>query len=99
MSKKSGYPHNVKPGSPLARIGFWATVWWAVSCLYVLLLVWIARGFDFGKAFSENTYLYLLLAGIVFGWVMGAIAWFRELKRAKVPYHTALKDLFLTIRK
>lgn len=103
MAKSKGYPHNIKPGSPLARIGFWATVWWAVSCLYVLLIVWLALveigGFGFRIVFAAYPYLYWLLAIIIVGWVAGAIVWFRELRKAKVPYRVALKDLFLTVRK
>lgn len=35
---------NKKPArAKLGWIGVWATVWWGVSCFYVLLLFWIAR--------------------------------------------------------
>jgi hypothetical protein len=43
--------------------------------------------------------MQLLLFLVIGGWVYGAILWFKELKRQKVPYKIALKDLFLTIRK
>lgn len=103
MPKSKGYPHNIKTDSTLARIGFWATVWWAISCLYVLLVVWLAiiriGGNGFSIVFDVYGYLYWLLAVIISVWAIGAVIWFRELKKAKVPYRVALKDLFLTIRK
>ncbi len=94
-----GYPYNVKKGSALAKIGFWATAWWAISGLYLVILVFIARGFGFSDAFADHGWLWWLLAAVVLGWVVGAQFWLRELKKAKVPYRSALKDLFLTIRK
>jgi hypothetical protein len=48
MAKKA-YP-KTKSGTLLHRIGLWATVWWAVSGLYFVLLFWLAR--DFYARFS-----------------------------------------------
>jgi len=99
----------------LRRIGTWATWWWGVSCGYVLLLVWRAKdyyqafgghGFSLGnwaralrQAFTTSASLRVLLAAILLLWVLGGWLWLRELKRHKVSYKAAFKDLFLTIRK
>lgn len=37
----------------LRRIGLWATIWWGVSCGYILLLVWLGR--NNYAAISEST--------------------------------------------
>lgn len=107
---KSNYP-KAKPGSLLWAVGFWATIWWAVSCLYVLLVVWqglneyseAAAGVSFvdavGDVFSDSVILWPLFITIAVGWVIGGYIWLKELKKLKVPYRVAFKDLFLTIRK
>jgi len=102
----------------LLIIGRWATIWWGVSCGYVLLWVWLSRHFyvhsisppahtSFFPAwrsalsleYSDSAALQVLLFFILLIWVVLAISWLRALKRNKIPYKTALKDLFLTIRK
>jgi hypothetical protein len=40
MKAKAG---GAKKGSTLWWVGLWATVWWGVSGLYILLLVWLAK--------------------------------------------------------
>lgn len=34
---------KIKTSKRLEQIGLWATIWWAVSCTYVLLLLWLGR--------------------------------------------------------
>lgn len=100
--------------SALRRIGFWATLWWAVSGGYVLLLVWESRNETavssgsaslgnwlsaIGSTFAGSAALQILLATVILVWLIGGLVWLRELKRHKITYKTALKDLFLTIRK
>lgn len=102
-----GYPANVRRGSTLWKIGLWATFWWAVSCLYVLLLVWQARdaveplGWTsaIGQTYGNSAALPALLGFILIVWAIGGIIWLRELKKQKISYNAAFKDLFLTIRK
>jgi hypothetical protein len=31
--------------SLLRRVGLWATIWWAVSGLYIVLVVWVAKDY------------------------------------------------------
>jgi hypothetical protein len=102
----------------LRRIGLWATIWWGVSCGYLLLWVWLARNYyvlfstsalhrstyDAWKSalsieHNHSTVLMVLRLLILFGWVIGFVLWFRALKKNKISYKVALKDLFLTIRK
>ena len=98
----------------LRRIGFWATCWWAVSGAYVVLLVWASRNASslsdgdvsigdwtsaIGEAFTDTSFLQISLAAILLVWFIGGLVWLRELKRHKISYKTALKDLFFTIRK
>lgn len=33
------------PGTRLWNIGFWATVWWGVTGLYCLLVVWMSKNY------------------------------------------------------
>ncbi len=96
----------------LQRIGTWATWWWAITGLYAVLLMWRAThfysqsGFSFsawgtaiGTAFTNAWYMPMLLALVATGWVAGGYVWLQELKRQKIKYRVAFKDLFLTIRK
>lgn len=109
---------KAKPKTNLWRIGWWATLWWAVSCLYAAWLIWQSRetyalyslsyqstGFfsDWSKAIS-NTYsksssLKLILGLIILIWLVGGVVWLIELKKHKIRYRSAFKDLLLTIRK
>lgn len=34
---------QIKTSKKLEQIGLWATWWWGVSCVYVLLLAWLGR--------------------------------------------------------
>ncbi len=101
----------------MQRIGLWATIWWGVSGLYVVLLFWVGRS-DYvtiseragsgsaisnwqsaiSSAYSDSSVLPALLALIVIVWLIGGWVWLRELKRQKISYKAAFKDLFLTIR-
>jgi hypothetical protein len=99
-------------------IGLWATVWWGVSGVYILLLAWEGREYyaiesssiRSGGFFSDwwsavtTTYdasnvLPALLALIIAVWIAGGVVWLRELKRQKISYKAAFKDLLLTIRR
>lgn len=106
---------NPKRGTPLWRIGAWATVWWGVSGAYVLLLVWVAKDYyveraagstssslgnwwhAIGDAYTQSVVLPGLLALIGLVWLVGGLVWLRELKRRRISYAAAFKDLFLTI--
>jgi len=48
---------SVKKGSALWWIGLWATVWWAVSGAYLVLIVWLA--IDDYVALNPDTVLSL----------------------------------------
>ena len=101
----------------LKRIGLWATVWWAVSGVYLVLLAWATKApytvlaekdakvvsvpdwwSALGSAYRDSSALQILLAVIVIGWLVIGWVWLRELKRRKISYRAAFKDLFLTIR-
>jgi hypothetical protein len=112
MAKQNSHP---KRTSDIMRmIGLWATFWWGISGLFVVLLVWSAQYTYIEYAPSGNhvaiwiesiksTYvkdptMQLLSALIVSVWVLGGIVWLHELKRLRITYTAAFKDLFLTIR-
>ncbi len=91
----------------MKQIGLWATIWWGVSGLYVVLLVWASRNnyvalsswkSAISSAYRNSSALQILLAAVVIGWLIGGWIWLRELKRQKISYKAAFKDLFLTIR-
>ncbi len=106
---------KAKPKTTLWYIGFWATIWWGVSGIYLVLLLWLSRNnyiyssmnnsfLSAWKGAIKETYttsslLPGLLSLIIIVWAVGAIIWIIELKRQKIKYKTAFKDLFLTIRK
>lgn len=111
-TKKRSKKSVVPPG-----VGLWATIWWAVSCVYVLLLVWAAtdnfaalsagpgsQGFlsdwhsAIASAYRDSAFLQPLLMVIIAVWLIGGLIWLRELKRLKISYKAAFKDLFLTLR-
>lgn len=86
---------KAKPGTRLWWIGLWATIWLAVTGLYVVLLVWV-----FGVATDRPVAALVTLAGLILvGWLLGALFWLKELQRKKISYKVAFKDLFLTIRR
>ena len=103
MAKK-----NSNQPALLRLVGLWATIWWAVSCLYVLLVVWLAKNLyidkslSWGRAlshsFSVYKYLWLLLGTIMLGWVVLAVKWLKALDEAKISLKSGLKDLFFTLR-
>ncbi|MBA2279478.1 hypothetical protein H0V99_03520 [Candidatus Saccharibacteria bacterium] len=41
---------KLKPSPGLRRIGLWATWWWTISWVYLLLLVWQSRDFYVNRA-------------------------------------------------
>lgn len=101
----------------LKQIGLWATIWWGVSGLYVLLWVWLSRSnfvnlsqsprpdnalsrwqAAMSRTYQEKWILSALLAAIIIVWAIGGWVWLKELKRRKISYKAAFKDLFLTIR-
>ena len=49
--------------------------------------------------YDDSGVLPGLLALVIAVWVVGGVIWLRELKRQKISYKAALKDLFLTIRR
>ena len=107
------YAGQRKRVAALRRIGTWATYWWGASCVYILLLVWQSKdlyrplsGFSLQAwwtaihgAFSRSGLLQMLCTMLVIGWVIGGWLWLRELKRQRISYKVALRDLFFTIRK
>lgn len=115
MSKKT---LKAKPGTMLAKIGLWATIWWAVSGVYLVLLVWQSRdaysyistgdnsnGFvadwwtAMGEAYAAYDILQILPMAIFAVWLVGGAIWAGELKRQKISFEAAFKDLFLTLRR
>jgi hypothetical protein len=36
---------QAKPGTKLWKIGVWATIWWAATCSYILLAVWMGKDY------------------------------------------------------
>lgn len=79
-----------------------------------MLLVWESRNagsvksgdFSIGnwmtainETFDDSLFLQVSLVAIILVWLLGSLVWLRELKRYKISYKTALKDLFFTIRK
>lgn len=79
-----------------------------------MLLVWESRNagsvsggdYSFGswtsavrETFADSLFLQASLVAIILIWLVGGLWWLRELKRHKISYKTAFKDLFLTIRK
>lgn len=103
MAKKLSYKRGL-----LKKVGLWATIWWAVSCLYGLLLVWQAKNLyveealpwpqALSRSFVVYQYLWSLLLVIIIGWAVCAYYWLKALKRAKISLKVGLKDLFLTLR-
>ncbi|HSX16998.1 MAG TPA: hypothetical protein VLH86_02755 [Patescibacteria group bacterium] len=104
----SGYATKRKNSPVLRSIGNWGTWWLAISGLYLVGLVWQARMYHYsdvswwyamGQAFTHTFILQFVQSSILAGWVALAIVWFNELKRQKISYKEALKDLFFTLRK
>lgn len=99
---------KIKQSKLLRQVGLWATIWWAVSCLYVLLVFWQGKNLyiddllPWNKAltqsFSAYTWLWWLLAIIIIVWIIGAFVWVKALKQSKISLQAGLKDLFLTLR-
>jgi uncharacterized membrane protein HdeD (DUF308 family) len=102
---------KAKPKTSLWYIGLWATIWWAVSGIYLVVLAWMIKNrYEnslanenilkvLKKTYTTSTILQLVLGLVLIVWVLGAIIWLMELKRQKITYRSAFKDLFLTIRK
>ncbi|HUD06688.1 MAG TPA: hypothetical protein VMR34_02275 [Candidatus Saccharimonadales bacterium] len=109
---------KAKPNTPLWWIGFWATAWWALTCVYGLVLVWQARnrlinqsldharGNSLARWFSavKNTYtsssiLIDLFDVLLIVWLIGLLVWLVQLRKKKISYKAAFRDLFLTIRR
>jgi hypothetical protein len=42
---KKATPAKAKSDRLLRRVGLWATIWWAVSGLYIVLVVWLAKDY------------------------------------------------------
>lgn len=91
----------------LKQIGLWATIWWGVSGLYLVLLFWASRDNYVAlsswksaicRTYHDSDVLPALLGMIIVVWVIGGLVWLGELKRQKISYKAAFKDLFLTIR-
>ena len=115
MSKQTS--GKLKTSPRLHQIGFWATVWWAASGLYVLIWFWQAKDLyveisgstptasyiskwhsALADAYNNSGMLMALLITIIAIWIIIGVSWFKELKRQKISYKAALKDLFFTIR-
>jgi hypothetical protein len=117
MKKKA--MKKAKRNSHLWWIGVWATTWWGVSGLYVLLLAWMAKPYyvedsmtgpmptdmwaDWSnaitRAYTESEVLRALLWVILLVWVIGGIKWLMEIRRQRISYAAAFKDLLLTVRR
>ncbi len=52
----------------LKRIGLWATIWWGVSCAYVLLLVLVARNNYYGAGTPDIPILGTSFAALARWW-------------------------------
>lgn len=95
-------------GTPLWWIGMWATIWFGLSGLYLVLLIWVATDYYTAgiswveavkEAYAQYSILTLLVSIIITGWIIGAIVWLRALKKAKISRKAGLKDILLTVRK
>ena len=42
---KAKKPIKTKSAKLLRQVGLWATIWWAVSGLYLVLVVWLAKDY------------------------------------------------------
>jgi hypothetical protein len=51
------HPGKAKPGTLLWHVGFWATVLWAVTGLYAVLIIWTSR--DYYATGTTNSALSL----------------------------------------
>lgn len=92
----------------LKKVGLWATILWAVSGLYVVIIVWVAKDYyiqqsnwrtAISQAYADNPLLTFLGLLVVAGWIVCGVAWLGALKANKISRKTGLKDLFLTIRR
>jgi hypothetical protein len=78
---------------------------WLARSYYVHLPEAKSQGFAsdwahaIGDTFGRYSFLWPLLIAVVAVWLVGGAIWLRELKRAKITYKSAFKDLFLTIRR
>jgi hypothetical protein len=106
MAKRK--PTQPRRGDTMWWIGVWATIWWAVSGLYFVWWFWLAKA-DYAQfsdgwwsalnsSYASSPLLGQALAIILLIWIAGAAIWFRELKRLKISYASALRELFFTIR-
>lgn len=114
MTKNKDIAKLYKRGTTLWWIGWWATVWWAVSLLYIVLLFWVAKDLYIYQAvsgnhiaiwassladtFSGSDFMQALFAVVILVWVVLGLWWLRSLNKLKLSYRAALKDLFGTIR-
>lgn len=112
--KNSKIKNKYKTDNQLRFIGEWATVWWALSGLFLVILIVqmiVVYGdfqtmhsaspswwYTFIHTFKDHLYIYLLAIIVFIGWVLCGIAWVRALREAKISYKDGLRDLFLTIR-
>ena len=105
MKKKAG---KAKSGQ-LRWIGIWATIWWGISGLYIVLVAWLAKDYlslfeNIGwrlaiqEVFIQHPAVIWLLIFIVDMWLIGGVVWLRALKQAKISYKSAFRDLLLTLR-
>lgn len=86
---------KAKPHTRLWWIGLWATIWWAVSGLWVVGLFL----YKYDSTLVTQDALLDSAIVIVGVWGIGALVWLDALKKAKISTKAGLKDLFLTIRR
>jgi hypothetical protein len=108
---------KAKPKTVLWWVGFWATLWWGLSCIFVVILIWQSRTYYADQSilqahsnffggwqhaisytYKRTNWLEWLLTVIICVWLAGGLVWLAAVKRQKVSYRPALKDLFLTLR-
>lgn len=51
------------------------------------------------QAYQADVLLQVFFGVILLGWIIGGAIWLKALKRAKISYRMAFKDLFLTLRR
>jgi hypothetical protein len=113
MSKQKDIAKEYKKGTTLWWIGWWATIWWAISLLYIVWWFWLASityaqyvttgnnisawADAVGSTFAYSEVLQMQLM-ILAIWLVGGLWWVSELQRKKITLRAAFKDLFGTIR-
>jgi hypothetical protein len=100
MSKLTTKQHQA-----LQSVGRWATLWLAVTGVYLVWLFWLSKDYyvdswtsAISQAYSDDFGLKTLLEVVTAGWVLIVYFWFEAMRKAKIKYSDGIKDLFFTLR-